>query len=214
MAYWMRLKLHLLPCISQEVDAVIREYLGLVEQLKGGQKDAYDKLLILQLSIKARIDEFDQFFEENFTDYRIAYFEKQKLRLRKLLNTQIESAYLDDEDESIPVKRPETANEQGKFSRTPERRNSPMRSANVRTQNRSTTPIEAKGASRRPETQQQNQTSTSRVQKTPVSPIRQSSTKQAQGPAGGARDKTPSTKPSSTAKSSGGPQLVQPAKKR
>lgn len=36
--------------------------------------------------IKARIDELDKFYEDNFNDYRIAFFEKQKLKLRRLVN--------------------------------------------------------------------------------------------------------------------------------
>lgn len=41
---------------------------------------------MLKISVKARIEDFDAFFKRNFTDYRIALFEKQKFRLRKLVN--------------------------------------------------------------------------------------------------------------------------------
>jgi hypothetical protein len=64
MAYWMRLKLHLLPCIAQEVDVVSKDYFGnfqeaaalmkkldLVEKLRNGQRDAHEKLLNLQAAV-------------------------------------------------------------------------------------------------------------------------------------------------------------------
>lgn len=42
-------------------------------------------LELLKISIRARIEDYDNFFKHNFTDYRIPFFEKQKFRLRKLL---------------------------------------------------------------------------------------------------------------------------------
>lgn len=45
----------------------------------------------MQAAIKARIEEIDAFYEKNYTDYRIAYFEKLKIKLRKLLYTSIET---------------------------------------------------------------------------------------------------------------------------
>ena len=40
---------------------------------------------LLKISIKARIEDFDRFYDKNFQDFRISFFEKQKFRLRKLL---------------------------------------------------------------------------------------------------------------------------------
>ena len=41
---------------------------------------------LLKISIKARIEDFDRFYDKNFQDFRISFFEKQKFRLRKLLH--------------------------------------------------------------------------------------------------------------------------------
>lgn len=43
-------------------------------------------LEMLKISIKARVEDFDNFFKKHFTDDRIPFFEKQKFRLRKLLH--------------------------------------------------------------------------------------------------------------------------------
>ena len=51
-----------------------------------GDKDAIKSLELLRISIKARIEDYDNFFKQNFSDYRISYFEKQKFRLRKVLH--------------------------------------------------------------------------------------------------------------------------------
>ena len=40
---------------------------------------------LLKISIKARIDDFDQFYTQNYFDHRIFYFEKLKFKLQKLL---------------------------------------------------------------------------------------------------------------------------------
>lgn len=41
---------------------------------------------MLKISIKARIEDFDTFYKNNFHDFRIFFFEKLKFRLRKLLH--------------------------------------------------------------------------------------------------------------------------------
>lgn len=42
------------------------------------------------MQIRNRIDELDRFYEKNYADFRIAYFEKLKLRLRRLLSSNID----------------------------------------------------------------------------------------------------------------------------
>ncbi|KRX10053.1 hypothetical protein PPERSA_08456 [Pseudocohnilembus persalinus] len=59
---WIRLKLDLLPIIAQEIEKVCQEYM----------------------------EELEQFYDENYADYRIGYFEKLKLKLRKVLSPQID----------------------------------------------------------------------------------------------------------------------------
>lgn len=58
----------------------------------------------MQQQIEARIEEFEDFYKKNFDDYRMPFFEKQKLRLSKLLNTYI--------DPSLLVEHSEYGNEQ------------------------------------------------------------------------------------------------------
>jgi hypothetical protein len=36
------------------------------------------------------MDDFDKFYDRNYADYRIGYFEKMKLRLRKLISPHID----------------------------------------------------------------------------------------------------------------------------
>jgi len=42
--YWLKLKLHLLPCIAQEIDQVQKKYTNLVQEIKGGNQGALDDL--------------------------------------------------------------------------------------------------------------------------------------------------------------------------
>ena len=51
-----------------------------------GNKEAYKEYELLKISIKARIENYDEFYKANFHDSRIAFFEKQKFRLRKLIH--------------------------------------------------------------------------------------------------------------------------------
>lgn len=83
---WLKLKLHLIPSISQEVDTVCRNYDQLL--IEAGKKDKLKELLLLQASIRGRIQEFDELYEKHYDDPLIPHFEKQKLRLRKLLQKE------------------------------------------------------------------------------------------------------------------------------
>ena len=74
------------PCISQEVSKVIELYSLLEIEARGGDRQKTKELAMLQASIRGRIEEFEQFYEQNALDDRIQFFEKQKLRLRKLLH--------------------------------------------------------------------------------------------------------------------------------
>jgi hypothetical protein len=83
---WLRLKLDMIPCISQEVTRALELYNLLEIEARGGDRQKMKELAMFQASIRGRIEEFEQFYEENALDDRIGYFEKQKLRLRKLLH--------------------------------------------------------------------------------------------------------------------------------
>lgn len=83
---WLKLKLHLIPSISQEVDTVCKNYESLL--LESGNKEKLKELLLLQASIRGRIQEFDELYEKNYENPLIVHFEKQKLRLRKLIQKE------------------------------------------------------------------------------------------------------------------------------
>ena len=56
--------------------------------------------------IKARIEELDRFYELNYGDYRIAYFEKLKIKLKKLFSTNVEGNVKIHEEEQQNAKFP------------------------------------------------------------------------------------------------------------
>ena len=57
----------------------------LAKAMKG---DSYYKkqLEFLNVTIRARIEDFDIFYAKHFQDYRLPFFEKQKYRLRRLIS--------------------------------------------------------------------------------------------------------------------------------
>lgn len=75
----------MIPCISEEVTRVCELYELLLEEASAGHRNKLKELVLLQASIRGRIQELEDFFEANFKDPRIQHFEKQRLRLRKLL---------------------------------------------------------------------------------------------------------------------------------
>ncbi|OMJ75435.1 hypothetical protein SteCoe_25402 [Stentor coeruleus] len=83
---WLKLKLHMIPSISQEVDHVTQLYESLLNE--SSNKEKLKELLLLQVSIRGRIQEFEDLFEKNYENPLIVHFEKQKLRLRKLLQKE------------------------------------------------------------------------------------------------------------------------------
>ncbi|EAR85364.2 hypothetical protein TTHERM_00471410 (macronuclear) [Tetrahymena thermophila SB210] len=87
---WLRLKLDLLPCIAQEVDRISLDYMESVEKVRAGDRLEYKNLVLKQANIRTRIEEFEKFYDKFYADYRIGYFEKLKLRLRKLLSPHID----------------------------------------------------------------------------------------------------------------------------
>ena len=112
---WVPLKMNYLPLIFQEINFVTEEYIQLLSKIREKEKnlnkekekkeDENDKnqeqdkenendedleILIkkyngLRESISKRINELEEFYEENFEDVRVSNFEKARLRLKKLL---------------------------------------------------------------------------------------------------------------------------------
>ena len=48
---------------------------------------------MFKIKIRNRIDEIDTFYEDNYTNPKIVYFEKFKIRLRSLLSPSIDVNY-------------------------------------------------------------------------------------------------------------------------
>ena len=110
---WLPLKMNYLPLIFQEINFVTEEYIQLLskirqkekkinnenekkEEEKENQQDKENEndedleILIkkyngLRESISKRINELEEFYEDNFEDVRVSNFEKARLRLKKLL---------------------------------------------------------------------------------------------------------------------------------
>jgi len=83
--FWINLKPHLLPCIVSEVDQVVNKHRSLLNSNNDGNKQAGIELEFLNVSIRARIEDFDNYYSQHFQDFRTPFFEKQKFRLRRLL---------------------------------------------------------------------------------------------------------------------------------
>ena len=58
---------------------------GLLLNARDGDPKAARDLEFLNVSIRARIEDLDNFYDENYSDFRMPFFEKQKFRLRRLL---------------------------------------------------------------------------------------------------------------------------------
>ena len=83
--YWITLKPHLLPGVVAEVDNVVIKHRGLLIRARDGDSKAMKDLEFLNVSIRSRIEDLDNFYDENYLDFRMPFFEKQKFRLRRLI---------------------------------------------------------------------------------------------------------------------------------
>ena len=105
---WLPLKMNYLPLIFQEINFVTEEYINLLSKIREKQKnqskneenkeqpqnengnDEDLEIIIkkyngLRESISKRINELEDFYEDNIEDVRVSNFEKARLRLKKLL---------------------------------------------------------------------------------------------------------------------------------
>ena len=108
---WLPLKMNYLPLIFQEINFVTEEYINLLSKIREKQKKSDEnqiekenkdekdedlELLIkkyngLRESISKRINELEDFYEDNLQDVRVSNFEKARLRLKKLLMYSFEN---------------------------------------------------------------------------------------------------------------------------
>ena len=113
---WISLKMNMIPLIFQEIDNVTEKYINLLNSIRkinenDNNKFEYENNLNefneLRESITKRINELEDFYENNIEDIRVNNFEKARLRLKKLLMydieiiNRIENENYDDDDENI-----------------------------------------------------------------------------------------------------------------
>ena len=113
---WISLKMNMIPLIFQEIDNVTEKYINLLNSIRkinenDNNKFEYENNLNefneLRESITKRINELEDFYENNIEDIRVNNFEKARLRLKKLLMydvdiiNRIEDENYDDDDENI-----------------------------------------------------------------------------------------------------------------
>jgi len=108
--------MNMIPLIFQEIDNVTEKYINLLNSIRkinenDNNKFEYENNLNefneLRESITKRINELEDFYENNIEDIRVNNFEKARLRLKKLLMydieiiNRIENENYDDDDENI-----------------------------------------------------------------------------------------------------------------
>ena len=83
---WTRIKIHLLPSIMQEIDIMENKYCELVNKLKNEQTQGLiDYYLQLRKDISERIEELENYLDDNFGVQRMLILEKGVFKLKRLL---------------------------------------------------------------------------------------------------------------------------------
>ena len=83
---WTSIKLHLLPLIMQEIEVCEKNYVDLINKIKAKKtKELIDEFLEMRLDISKRIEELEDYFDENFGNIRMNILEKGIFQLKKLL---------------------------------------------------------------------------------------------------------------------------------
>ena len=83
---WTSIKLHLLPLIMQEIEVCEKNYVELINKIKAKKsKELIDEFLEMRLDISKRIEELEDYFDENFGNIRMNILEKGIFQLKKLL---------------------------------------------------------------------------------------------------------------------------------
>ena len=79
---WITLKMHMLPIIFQEIDFVTEKYITILNSLRKEEEESDEKkiekekkeFIELREEITKRINELEDFYEENIEDIRVNYF--------------------------------------------------------------------------------------------------------------------------------------------
>jgi len=83
---WTSIKLHLLPLIMQEIEVCEKNYVELINKIKAKKsKELIDEFLEMRLDISKRIEELEDYFDENFGNIRMNILEKGIFQLKRLL---------------------------------------------------------------------------------------------------------------------------------
>ena len=83
---WTSIKLHLLPLIMQEIEVCEARYIDLINKIKAKKtKQLIDEFLEMRVDISKRIEELEDYFDENFGNVRMNILEKGIFQLKKLL---------------------------------------------------------------------------------------------------------------------------------
>jgi len=83
---WTNIKLHLLPLIMQEIEVCEKNYVELINKIKAKKtKLLIDEFLEMRLEISKRIEELEDYFDENFGNIRMNILEKGIFQLKRLL---------------------------------------------------------------------------------------------------------------------------------
>ena len=83
---WTSIKPYLLPLIMQEIEVCEKNYIELINKIKTKRtKKLIDEFLEMRLDISKRIEELEDYFDENFGNIQMNILEKGIFQLKKLL---------------------------------------------------------------------------------------------------------------------------------
>ena len=83
---WTSIKVHLLPLIMQEIEVCEKNYIELINKIKSKRtKELIDEFIQMRSDISKRIEELENYFDENFGNIRMNILQKGIFQLKKLL---------------------------------------------------------------------------------------------------------------------------------
>ena len=84
--HWTAIKLHLLPLIMQEIEVCEKNYIDLINKIKLKKtKENIEEYFDMRTSISARIEELENYFDENFGNIRMNILQKGIFILKRCL---------------------------------------------------------------------------------------------------------------------------------
>ena len=84
---WVPLKTYLIPSIAAEIKSISLTYHDNVNNISrhngNRENDTIQDYVLLRSSIKARIEEMSEFYENHINDPKIHFIEKYRLKLKQ-----------------------------------------------------------------------------------------------------------------------------------